>query len=356
MKPFACSNCSNVVFFDNNRCLKCGAEVGYDRLSDSMVAWQSRPDLKRCANGTEHGVCNWLMPLEIQSPLCLSCRFNRVIPDLTKPENILLWARMESAKRRLVYSMLRIGLPAVTRNSSSEAGLVFDFLEPAPGALVLTGHNLGVITLNLQEADDAVREQNRQLMHEPYRTLLGHFRHEVGHYYLWLWLEREQSDHEGPLMKAFREVFGDERANYSEALQRHYEHGAPLGWEQSFISAYATTHPWEDWAETWAHYLHLTDGLETAHAFGMDAEKALQRTERFDPSLVSLPPPFDKRNPDDFLGMLQRWSAITPALNEISISLGQRDLYPFVLNAPVARKLHYVHCLVRSMAEMEAIQ
>jgi hypothetical protein len=355
MKPFACNNCSNVLFFDNSRCLKCNAEVGYDRLSDSMVTWQSRTDLKRCSNGTEFGVCNWLLPVDMKSSLCLSCRFNRVIPDLTNAANIALWAKMESAKRRLVYSMLRIGLPVVNRAANPEAGLVFDFLEPTTEKPVLTGHDFGVITLNLQEADDAVREHNRQQLHEPYRTLLGHFRHEVGHYYLWLWLERDLNDHEGSLMHAFRQLFGDERTSYTEALQRHYEQGATPGWEQSFISAYATTHPWEDWAETWAHYLHLTDGLETTRAFGIDSEKAMQRTERFDPSVVALPAPFDKRDPDEFLNMLQRWSALTPALNEVSVSLGQRNMYPFVLNAPVARKLHYVHCLVRSMAELEAL-
>jgi hypothetical protein len=355
MKPFVCGNCSNVLFFDNSRCLKCNTEVGYDRLANSMVAWQSHPEFKQCANGANYGVCNWLLPVEVKSPLCVSCRFNRIIPDLQNPANVSLWAKMESAKRRLVYSMLRIGLPVVNRLTNPEAGLVFDFLEPTPDKPVLTGHDKGVITLNLQEADDAVREHNRQLLHEPYRTLLGHFRHELGHYYLWIWLEREQADKKGPLMQAFRQVFGDERANYSEALQRHYEHGAPAGWEQSFISAYATTHPWEDWAETFAHYLHLTDGLETSHAFGMDSERAMQRTERFDSAVAMLPPPFDKRSPDEFMEMLQRWSAITPALNEISISLGQRDLYPFVLNAPVARKLYFVHCLIRSMAEMEAI-
>jgi hypothetical protein len=352
MKPYTCT-CSNVLFFDNNRCLKCDQEVGYDRLSDSMMPWRARKDLTLCANGANYGVCNWLVPVESQSPLCLACQFNRVIPDLSVPENQLLWAKMESAKRRLVYTILRIGLHVVNRQTSPDAGLVFDFLQPMPNAPVITGHDLGVITLNLQEADDAVREQNRQQLHEPYRTLLGHFRHEVGHYYLWLWLERDNK--EGPLLQAFRQIFGDERANYAEALQHHYDQGAPLGWEQSFISAYATAHPWEDWAETWAHYLHLTDALETARSFGFDTIKTIRHTERFDEAAVQLPPPFDDRDPSEFLDMLHRWSALTPALNELSISLGQRDLYPFVLNIPVARKLYFVHCLIRSMAEMEAI-
>lgn len=352
MKPFTCT-CGNTLFFDNNRCLKCEEEVGYDRLSDSMLPWRNHEELQLCDNGTKFGVCNWLVPVDDKSPLCLSCQFNRVIPDLSVPENVVLWARMESAKRRLVYSILRLGLPIVNRQTNPDAGLVFDFLQPTPQAPVVTGHDLGVITLNLQEADDAVREQNRQKLHEPYRTLLGHFRHEVGHYYMWLWLERDGK--EDPLLDSFRKVFGDERANYSDALQHHYSQGAPVGWEQSFISAYATAHPWEDWAETWAHYLHLIDTLETSRSFGFDAVKTLRHTERFDPAAVTLPPPFDKRDPEEFLDVLHRWSALTPALNEISVSLGQRDMYPFVLSTPVARKLHFVHCLIRSMVTMEAI-
>jgi hypothetical protein len=351
MKPYTCT-CSNVLFFDNSRCLKCGEDVGYDRISDAMIPWRARRDLQLCENGTKYGICNWLIPVGSKSPLCLSCQFNRIIPDLSVPANLALWAKMESSKRRLVYSMLRIGLSICNRLANPEAGLAFDFLQPLPSRPVLTGHDKGVITMNLQEADDAVREKNRQDLYEPYRTLLGHFRHEVGHYYMWLWMERT---HEESLLNSFRQIFGDERASYQEALQRHYQQGAPGNWDQSFISAYATMHPYEDWAETWAHYLHFTDALETARGFGIDSAKALRHTERFAPEAVVLPPPFDKRDPAEFLNKLQHWSALTPALNEISVSLGQRDLYPFVLNIPVARKLHFVHSLIHSMGELEAI-
>jgi len=48
---------------------------------------------------------------------------------------------------------------------------------------VLTSHCNGLITLNIAEADDAERERRRVKFHEPYRTLLGHLRHEVAHYY-----------------------------------------------------------------------------------------------------------------------------------------------------------------------------
>ncbi len=105
----------------------------------------------------------------------------------------------------------------------------------------------------------------RVQMHEPYRTLLGHFRHEVGHYY-WDRLIAETRWQEG-----YRNLFGDERASYADALDHHYKNGAPDNWQESSVSAYATMHPWEDWAETWAHYLHMMDAVDTALGFGMSA-------------------------------------------------------------------------------------
>src|SRR6185436_17928775 len=202
---------------------------------------------------------------------CRSCRLDKVIPNLANAGAKEGWHRLESAKRRLLYTLIDLGLPV--------EGLAFQFLEDAPGGnKVFTGHEGGVITINVAEADDPFREKMRVQMGEAYRTLLGHFRHEVGHHY-WERLV-SQSDR----LAGFRERFGDERADYDQARQRHYEQGPPADWGTRFVSVYASMHPWEDWAETWAHYLHMTDTLETARAHGVvvRAEGAAVRTRRLD--------------------------------------------------------------------------
>ena len=90
--------------------------------------------------------------------------------------------------------------------------------------------------------------------------MLGHLRHEIGHYYQ-------------PLLvtdwERCRELFGDDREDYGAAMERHYASGPPADWPERFVSAYATMHPWEDWAETFAHYLHIRDVLQTAVAYGV---------------------------------------------------------------------------------------
>src|SRR5437868_9942335 len=131
----------------------------------------------------------------------------------------------------------------------------------------MTGHKDGIVTMKVEEADDVTRVRVRTQMREPYRTLLGHFRHETGHYY---W---DRLIANSDWLEPFRGLFGDERASYAEALDRHYQQGAPLDWQPQYVSAYATMHPWEDWAETWAHYLHMMDAVDTALGFGMSARE-----------------------------------------------------------------------------------
>jgi hypothetical protein len=217
-----------------------------------------------------------------------ACQLNRTIPHLETPGNLLRWQRLEAAKHRLVYGLLRFGLPLTSRAEDPQAGLAFDFLAdsgPAfrENAQAMTGHSQGLITINIAEADDAERERHRQDMAEPYRTLLGHFRHEIGHYY-WERLVRG-----GTWLEPFRALFGDERQDYGAGLERHYAAGPRPDWSQRFVSAYAGMHPWEDWAETWAHYLHIVDTLETANAFGLRVhpgtgrDSALAMTADFDP-------------------------------------------------------------------------
>jgi hypothetical protein len=257
--------------------------------------------------------------------LCLACRLNNVIPDLGDGDRRQLWAQVETAKRRLVYSLLRLGLPVVPKAADAERGLAFDIKTEQPAERVLTGHAHGIITLNASEADPVTREKVRLAMNERYRTLLGHFRHEIGHYY-WERLIRD-----GAALARFRERFGDERADYAAALQRHYAADAPPVAPDGFISHYAAAHPWEDWAETFAHYLHIVDTVETAQEFHLT------------------PRPAGGAGPiDDFDQLLRQWLELTVALNALNRSMGLEDAYPFVISPAVQDKLAFVHGIVRT--------
>ena len=230
---------------------------------------------KRCANFTLPALCNWLLPAHSPDALCTACNLNRTIPDLSVPDNGPLWFKVEAAKRQMIAQLMTLGLPIRRSEEPDDGGLAFDLLAPgADGAPLLTGHARGLITINILEADDAYRVKVREDMREPYRTLLGHFRHEIGHYY---W---DQLIAGGPWLEPFRQVFGDEQADYAQALQRNYEQGPPADWDLHFISTYASCHPWEDWAETWAHYLHMMDTLDTAHQLRRHADvgRAVLRT------------------------------------------------------------------------------
>jgi hypothetical protein len=238
----------------------------------------------------------------------------------------------------MLYTPLRLGLPLIPKHGNGHSGLAFEFLEDSrqgDAKRVLTGHDNGLITINIAEADDVHRETERTLQKEPYRTLLGHFRHEIGHYFWDVLISNN------PKLEAFRELFGDERADYQKALDRHYGEAPPAGWEQSFISAYATMHPWEDWAESWAHYLHMVDALETAGSAGL----ALRPKRSDEPRMQ---PPLDPLNPHyrDFDSMIESWLSLTYVLNNLSRGLGLPDSYPFVLSAPAIHKLRFIHTTI----------
>ncbi len=358
MKNFSCQ-CGNVLFFENTTCLQCFTPVGFDPVSLTMEPTGDGSKFKLCANSMEHAVCNWLIPKDDPNAFCQSCRLNAIIPNLGTVESLVLWAKMEAAKRRALFSLLSLGLPLQPLASSgnlgatdengnpSPLGLSFKFMEPFPDAPVLTGHDAGTITLNLEEANDAIRERNRLHLHEPYRTLLGHFRHELGHYYWSMWFENDKTREE--VLPACRDLFGDDSFAYSEAMKTYYANGPLANWQNTFISAYSTMHPWEDWAETWAHYLHITDGLETFESLGLRKSniKGMNLTTSLD---LSLPKPFHKVNPKPFLKKLHEWIEITPAINELSSSLGQNMPYPFVLSQPVMRKLFFMHCMIERQA------
>ena len=349
MKTFHCTHCQNLIFFENVRCLNCDRSLAFlpdrglmaalTRSSDGL--WRSEPQgvespgYRLCANYDRVSVCNWVVPAADADDFCRSCRLNQVIPDLSTERNTVAWFRLEVAKRRMLYTLLGLGLPVIPKSENHAQGLAFEFLEDysdGDSKRVLTGHDNGLITLNIAEADDVHREKERTLQKEPYRTLLGHFRHEIGHYF---W---DRLIAHGPLLEAFRSAFGDERVDYQAALQRHYRDGPPLRWERHFISAYATMHPWEDWAESWAHYMHMVDALETAGATGL----ALRPKRSDEPRMQ---PPSDPLHPGyrDFDSMVESWLSLTYVLNNLSRGLGLPDSYPFVLSAPAIDKLRFIH-------------
>ena len=351
MKVFHCDHCQQLVFFENTRCIGCDhplaylpdqADVGSLEAGDDgqwrrPAAPTPAATYRLCANYERENVCNWAIPITDPVELCTSCRLTRIIPDLSQTGNKEAWYRMEVAKRRLVYSLLRLGLPVQNKVDNPVHGLAYEFLADVPGtgrAHVLTGHDSGVITINLAEANDAEREKRRLELHEPYRTLLGHFRHEIGHYY---WARLLQ-DRQG--IADFRQLFGDERASYEEALKRHYEQGPPADWQQRFISTYASAHPWEDWAETWAHYLNMIDTLETAAACGLSL-----RPRRSDEPALSSTMQTTAAMP--FEHMMEHWYSLTYVLNNLNRGLGLPDGYPFVLSPSVVAKLHFVHKTIR---------
>jgi hypothetical protein len=356
MRIFHCDHCDHLLFFENHACVSCGrrlaflpdiAEIGSLDPADegtwvSPLAGASAAGYRLCANYTQQNVCNWAIPADDPNPLCASCRLTRVIPDLSAPGRAEAWYKLEVAKRRLVHTLLQLRLPIANKAEDPDGGLAFEFLaDPVePGApAVLTGHAGGVITINIAEAEDAERERRRALLHEPYRTLLGHVRHEVGHYY---W---DRLIANGPWLEPFRALFGDERASYAAALQAHYDSGPPPDWPMRFVTAYAAAHPWEDWAETWAHYLHMTDTLETAAACGV----SIRPRRRDEPALARVPA--KAGSPDAaFDRLMESWFPLTYVLNNLNRGLGVPDGYPFVLSEPAIEKLRFVHEVIAGRA------
>jgi hypothetical protein len=345
MKLFSCPHCGGRLYFENAQCLNCGSLVLYDPGAAAFVLLG--PDKPACTNATECG-CNWVA--EAGKPFCPACALNKMIPDMSIAGNRERWIGVEAAKKRALYSLFAYGLPVGPKASpDDEVGIAFDFLadpivgDQPTGEHVLTGHDNGLITLNVAEADSAEREKMRAEMGENYRTLLGHFRHELGHYY---W-DRLIRDDPGRLER-FHALFGDESADYDAALQQHYAQGAPPDWETRHISPYAASHPWEDWAETFAHYLHITDTLEMVRALNIplarldtDAGEELPAGDKGQPLVADGVPPAEP-----FERTLARWLVLSEASNSINRCMGLPDLYPFVISPVAAEKLGFVNRLL----------
>jgi hypothetical protein len=357
LKTFHCTNCQNLVFFENVTCLNChraltylpdeGALATLEPTDDGLWQYQSRA-YRLCANNVEHQICNWGVPAEDPESLCRSCRLTHLIPDLSQPGNKDAWHRLEIAKRRLLVTVLDLHLPLSRKTAATPAGVEFQFLSDstAPNgdsSRVLTGHDNGLITINIAEADDVYREQQRAQQNETYRTLLGHFRHEIGHYYWDRLIGGRQRE------SSFRQLFGDDRADYQLALREHYAKGPPANWENDFISAYASTHPWEDWAESWAHVLHMIDALETARSVGV----SLKPRRKDEPALI-LPPPISPDEVTEFDAMVRAWLSLTYALNNFTRGLGLPDSYPFLLSNRVVEKLRFVYETIKDASSAQA--
>ncbi len=330
MRDFLCLKCGQRLSFENSLCLNCRSPLGFwlKTRTIHVLDDQARVEvdgvlLERCAN-TKVAQCNWLVKWSGKPTMCESCRLTRTRPGDDDPEALVIFGQTETAKRRLILELDELGLPIETREENPESGLAFDLLSSAKQS-VITGHANGVITLDLAEGDDVHREQMRVELAEPYRTVLGHFRHEIGHYYQLVLITDERR-------AGFEELFGNPDDDYQAALDRHYSEGAPEGWQQDYVSSYATMHPAEDFAETFAHYLHIRDTLDTAAAFAMAPAGAT--FEGVPPGDVG----FDR--------LLDEWLPLTWALNQINRSMGHPDLYPFVLPEKVLTKIRFVHNLV----------
>jgi hypothetical protein len=354
MKLFKCQHCEQILYFENQTCVRCSRRLGYipeiatlSALEFQDGAWRALAATDKlyrsCANSV-FDACNWLVEATTSDPYCVACRHNRTIPDISIPNNLVAWRKIEAAKHRLLYSLLKLQLPLGQSRDGPDARLTFDFLSrlsQSTSPKIMTGHDNGLITLAVEEADDVERERRRSAMHEPYRTLLGHFRHEVGHYF-WDRLVREAGQ-----LDPMRQIFGDDRADYAEALRTYYARGAPSDWPERFISAYATSHPWEDFAETWAHYLHIVDTLEMAYAFNMNIHPQVERGTSLDAVAD-----FDSYADPDFGRVIDTWMPLSNALNCLNRTMGQPDLYPFLLSPQVIVKLRAIHNLVHTNNSM----
>jgi hypothetical protein len=379
MHIFTCSACQQTVFFENVQCTSCGRPLAYLpdlRIMSALERYppaatsadetftspahargeetrastiKSRPQLymalaqpangglyRSCRNAIEYGTCNWTVPASESHAYCTGCRLTLLMPDLDQPEAVERWHKLERAKRRLLYTLDQLGLPIESRAERPKSGLAFVFLAQGDlgREMVLTGHANGIVTINVNEADDPYREQVRKEMGEAYRTLLGHVRHEVGHYY-WDRLVRGT-----PWHSPFRALFGDERLDYAAAAERHYQRGAPSDWQRSHVSAYATMHPWEDWAETWSHYLHMVDTLDTARAYGLTLQP---RPNGGEPGWKLRVRSLDLQ---DAASLINAWVSLTTALNSLNRSMGLADPYPFVLSERAVLKLRFVHDVI----------
>jgi len=346
LKIFSCQNCQTTTFFENRSCTTCGYQLGFDPASLNLLSLSTaganlkpvsgEQEYRLCGNHSMYDACNWLIPADSADTLCQACELTRTLPLMSDPANLERVRRLEDAKRRMLFSLLDLQLPIVSRTTDAEAGLCFDFKldseEPfvkGKQAAVLTGHDHGIITINALEADPDEIERRKANMGEHYRSLLGHFRHEIGHYY-WDVLIKDNPQR----LARCRELFGDETLDYGEALKKHYSDPVQ-DWSQQFISSYASSHPWEDWAESWAHYLHIIDTVATASEYEVHALNQISG-KKVDVGADA----------KTFAVIHDHWVTLSTALNSMNRSMGINDPYPFAMPTSAIAKLEFIHSVI----------
>lgn len=369
MKTFMCSCTGNpALFFESNSCYNCGRVVGitdnfqlvqpfnFDQLTGNYFLDNSDDiQYKKCQNFLNYQACNGMIQVGATDEkgalinYCFSCRYNDTIPNLSIRGHLPLWIKMENAKRRALYTLKALSLPLQNIYQDPFYGITFTFGVDSDvndhfktrlhnGPAITTGHNCGHITINLAEADDVARSKIKMDMGENYRTLLGHFRHEFGHYYFDVLIADNTYNY-----NMYKDCFNDVGQDYTMAQNDYYKYSSPENWQQEYISEYATMHPWEDWAETWAHYMHIVDTLETAQHYGLKPSRMgavnSQRShgvEQFqEVDFFTFHPNFDF--------ILDVWIEFSVILNSLNRSMGLQDAYPFVLTPTVRKKLKFVH-------------
>jgi hypothetical protein len=347
VRAFRCPNCGQAAAFEVQQCPTCGETVGYHYPSRQMVCAPSQTvtvnghGWVRCAYW-ERG-CNWLTAGDAESGRCYADSFVREGPA---PDDTEAMAELDStlkALRRLIFELMDLGLP-IHQYYADPHGLAFDLLSSKTlGRPVVTGHDNGVITIDLAESLELYRERLRIKLREPYRTMLGHFRHEVGHYYEMLLVQNT------PLIDDARAMFGDDRQDYQAALQRHYQGDAPANWQHDFISEYATAHPWEDFAETWAHYLHITGTLATIADSGLVVE-----ADRVKWDLSYNVDARESYADGTIEDIMADWLVLSGVLNRVNNAMGRDDLYPFTIFPHVVTKLGFIHRVVTTASTEHA--
>ena len=325
VKAFRCRVCDQPLHFENSACVSCGTRLGFSRDERAIVPVDGKGryvdghggEWFVCRNLTLSG-CTWLAPAEVGQ--CFACDLTRTRPRDDDARGLANYPDAERAKRHLVVELDTLGLPVMSKHEDAENGLAFDLLSSVEENVVI-GHANGLITIDLAESEASHREKIRERLGESYRTMLGHFRHEVGHYYQWQLVRGDE------LLSECRELFGDDTLHYQREIDRHYADGPPMGWETSYISSYATMHPFEDFAETWAHYLHICDTIQTASEYSLTTVTPETSFSQFRDVVVGI------------------WVPLSVALNMINQSMGHEDLYPFVIPDTVLDKLDFVASL-----------
>jgi hypothetical protein len=336
------------VAFEAQHCDTCRTPLGLHLPTRALVALNDDGSLIdgvrwiRCTQHTTLG-CNWLAEAEqsdFERGRCLADSLIRREPaadDTLAREKLVPTA---GALRRLVYQLDELELP-VEPYWRVDGGLAFDLLSSyTTGEKVIIGHAGGVITIDVVESLDDYRETLRVRLGEPYRTMLGHFRHEVGHYYQNVLVETGSGARR--YLDECRALFGDEQASYADAIARHYATGAPADWAESFISEYATMHPWEDFAECFAHYLHITDTIETSREAGLVLHA--DRVRFAAPHDIA---PLESYTDEPIERLLFDWRWLSLLFNRVNTAMGKNPLYPFEIPPAVIAKLGFVHRVVR---------